>query len=321
MSELTPFPPARRVKTARSGFSVHEAGPADGIPLLMLHGWPELAHSWAKVFPALAAAGYRCLMPDLKGFGASDRPDDARAYAMDELTADYTALLDALGIEHAVIVGHDWGGAITWPMGWRHPDRCLGLASICTPHAARAPAAPNAIFEHRGSPAHYIVQFQDPDVPDQAFGGNEADFFRFIFRPGPPRDRWKDLLPEALCLTDRFGEFDASRAGPPVMSSNDLAVYERAYAATGHKTPTHVYRMIDENWRQTEGADLTIRAPSLMITASRDMMLPPEAANGMEDRCPDLTRAAVDSGHWAMWEAPEAVTNALLSWLQDCFPA
>ncbi len=69
MSDLTPFPPARRVETARGGFSVHEAGPPDGVPLLMLHGWPELAHSWAPVHGALAEAGYRCLMPDLKGFG------------------------------------------------------------------------------------------------------------------------------------------------------------------------------------------------------------------------------------------------------------
>ena len=321
MSDPTPFPPARRVETARGHRSVHEAGPQDGVPLLMLHGWPELARSWAPVFGPLAAAGYRCVMPDLAGFGASDAPNDARAYAMDALVADQAALLDALGIERAVIVGHDWGGAIAWPMGWREPDRCLGVASICTPHPARAPAPPLSIFARKGGADHYIVRFQDEDAPDAAFGGREDAFFRFLFRPGPPRERWGALLPEALWLTEQFERFDPAGARPPVMSDADLAVYADAYARTGHRTPTHVYRMIDENWRQTEGRDLTVRAPSLMITASRDMMLPPEASEGMEERVPDLTRARVDSGHWAMWEAPGAVTDALLGWLRDRFPA
>ena len=321
MTAPTPFPAPRRVETARGPLSLHEAGPAEGVPLLMLHGWPELAHSWAKVFPGLAEAGYRCLMPDLKGFGASHRPDDARTYAMDELCADQAALLDALGLENAVLIGHDWGGAIVWPMGWRHPARCRGVASVCTPHVPRAPYPPLSIFERRFGPEHYIVRFQDEGAPDAAFGGREADFFRFLFRPGPPRERWKDLLPQALWLTDQFEDFDASAARPPVMSDADLAVYEAAYARSGHRTPTHVYRMIDENWRQTEGCDLTVRCPSLMITTERDMMLPPEAADGMEALVPDLARARIDSGHWAMWEAPEAVSAALLSWLQDRFPA
>ena len=317
----TPFPPARRVPTARCAFSVHEAGPADGVPLLMLHGWPELAHSWAPVCAPLAEAGYRCVMPDLKGFGASDRPDDASAYAASEVTADFCALLDALGIARAVIVGHDWGGALAWPMGWQHPGRVLGVASVCTPHPPRAPAPPLSIFERRFGPEHYICRFQDEDAADAAFGGREAAFFRFLFRPGVPRARWAELFPEVTHIPDRFAAWSPEGARPPVMGEADLAVYERAYAASGHRTPTHVYRNIDRNWSDSEGADLTVRCPTLMITAARDVLLPPEASEGMEDRCPDLTRAEADCGHWAMWEAPEAVTAALLSWLTARFPA
>ena len=321
MSDPTRFPPPRRVETARAAFSVHEAGPPDGVPLLMLHGWPELAHSWAPVFGPLAEAGYRCVMPDLLGFGASDRPDEAARYAVAELTADHAALLDALGIPRAVIVGHDWGGAIAWPMGWQQAERCLGVASVCTPHPARAPAPPVAILERRFGPEHYICRFQDQDGPDAAFGGREADFFRFLFRPGVPRVRWAGLFPGVTHIPDRFAAWSPEGARPPVMSDADLAVYERAYAATGHRTPTHVYRNINRNWADSEDADLTVRCPALMITAARDVLLPPEASEGMEARCPDLTRAEADCGHWAMWEAPEAVADALLGWLTERFPA
>ena len=316
----TPFPPARRVESARCGFCVHEAGPADGVPLLMLHGWPELARSWAPVFGPLAEAGYRCIMPDLKGFGASDRPDEVGAYAASEMTADFCALLDALSVARAVIVGHDWGGALAWPMGWRHPGRVLGIASLCTPHPARAPAPPLPIFERRFGPEHYICRFQDPGAADRAFGGREDAFFRFLFRPGVPRERWPALFPGVTHIPDRFAEWTPAGARPPVMGEADLAAYARAYAASGHRTPTHVYRNIDRNWREAEGADLTIRCPALMVTAARDVLLPPEASDGMETRCLDLARAEVECGHWAMWEAPEAVTAALLGWLTARFP-
>ncbi len=206
-------------------------------------------------------------------------------------------------------------------MGWRHPERCLGIASLCTPHSGRAPAPPLAIFEQRFGPEHYIVRFQDEGLPDRVFGGREDAFFRFVFRPGPPREQWGKLFPGVTHLTDRFEGWEADGARPPVMSDGDLSVYADAYRRTGHRTPTHLYRMIDENWRQTEGRDLTIHCPALMVTAERDVFLPPEMSEGMEERVPDLARATVDAGHWVTWEAPGPVTETLLRWLTERFPA
>lgn len=320
MARPTPFPEPFRLETARGGFSLHEAGPADGIPLVMLHGWPELAHSWAPVYGPLAEAGYRCLMPDLKGFGASDRPRDASAYSAAEMTADFCAMLDALKIERAIFAGHDWGGALVWPMGWRHPDRVMGIIGLCTPHTALPPVPPLGILEKRYTAEHYIVRFQDEDLPDRVFGGKEPLFFRFVFRHGPPQADWPSLFPEITWLPVRFREADPAKMGPPVMGEGDLRVYEEAYAGTGHKTPTHVYRNIDENWRAAQSKDMTIRVPSLMMTAERDIFLPPMASLGMETLVPDLTRAMIDSGHWVTWEAPGEVSRIMLDWLTARFP-
>ena len=139
------FPEPRLVQAGDVTFSVHEAGPEDGLPLLLLHGWPELAFSWAPMVQALTQAGCRLIMPDLKGFGRSSKPEDPDAYTMTAMTGDYPKLLDALGYDKVVLIGHDWGGAIIWPLAQRHADRALGVAALCTPHPALAPAPPLAI--------------------------------------------------------------------------------------------------------------------------------------------------------------------------------
>lgn len=312
------FPEPRLVTAGDVMFSVHEAGPEDGFPLLMLHGWPELAFSWAPLVPALTAAGCKLYMPDLKGFGGSSKPTDPDAYQMSVIAEDYRNLLDALGLEKVLLVGHDWGGAVVWPLTQRVGERVIGVASFCTPYPAIAPAPPLAIYQKKMGPDFYINQFQDPQCPDRVFGGREDDFFRFIMRPGPPREIWPKLIPAALEIPKRFAE-DQGPWPESVVPEECISVYADAYAASGHEAPTMVYRLIDRHWEERKAFDPEITVPALMVTASRDMMLPPEASLGMEERCTDLSRAELDSGHWVMWEASEAAGNALVGWLKDRF--
>lgn len=309
------FPEPQLVKAGDVEFSVHVAGPEDGLPLLMLHGWPELAFSWAPLVPALTKAGCRLYMPDIKGFGGSSKPTDVEEYRMEKIAQDYRALLDTVGLEKAVIVGHDWGGAIAWPMSQRLSDRCLGVASFCTPYPEVAPAPPLAIMRKRFGERFYIIQFQNEDLPDRAFGGREEQFFPFIFRPGPPRETWGKLMPGVMALPDRFAESDGQYTDV-VVPEEALPVYAEAYRKSGHKAPTMVYRTIDLHWEERKAFDPPITVPALMVTASRDLMLPPEASLGMEDRIADLSRAEIDSGHWIMWEKPDACTDALIGWLK-----
>lgn len=303
-------------------FAVYEAGPENGQPVLLLHGWPELAYSWKLIMPALAKAGYRAIAIDQKGFGQSDCPDEVAAYAMDRLTADFAALIPALGYDKVILCGHDWGGAMVWPMAYTYPDLVAGVIGICTPHRKRAPAPPVDIFVKQASDKHYIVEFQDADLPDQVFGGQEEKFFEFIFQKSLPRAVWRRVLPEALFMPTRFPVFEGTADDRLAVPREELGVFAAAYAKTGHRTPTHVYRNINRNWKLTEGADLTVRQPVLMLAAELDMMLPPESAEQMPDLCPDLELQLLENcGHWAMWEQPEMVNGFMLDWLSRRFPA
>ncbi|MBW0292024.1 haloalkane dehalogenase [Rhodococcus sp. MH15] len=115
-------------------FDVLISGPDDGIPLVALHGFPESAASWGKVTPLLTAAGYRVIAPNQRGYSAGARPEGVDAYKIEHLVADVVALLDALGLSDAHLVGHDWGSAVAWQVAGRHPNRIRSLTAISVPH-------------------------------------------------------------------------------------------------------------------------------------------------------------------------------------------
>ena len=144
----------------------YDAGPRDDpAPLVLLHGWPELAFSWRHQIAAFANAGRRVIAPDQRGYGATPGPTPVERYDLDHLTGDVAHLLDHLGIEKALIVGHDWGGIVAWGFALRQPQRTAGIVGLNTPHYARPPADPIAILRRRHGDSMYIVQFQDSDAP------------------------------------------------------------------------------------------------------------------------------------------------------------
>ena len=117
-------------------FDVLVAGPDDGPAVILLHGFPETAQSWVHQTPVLAAAGYRVIAPDQRGYSPDARPTEVTAYRTDRLVADVVGLADALGVDRFHLVGHDWGGAVAWQVAGRHPDRLLTLTVLSTPHPA-----------------------------------------------------------------------------------------------------------------------------------------------------------------------------------------
>jgi pimeloyl-ACP methyl ester carboxylesterase len=143
-----------------------DAGPRDGPVVVLVHGFPELAYSWRRQIPALTAAGYRVLAPDLRGAGRSDRPEQTAAYAVTELTADVVALVDHAGVDRAVLIGHDWGADTVWKAAWMHPDRVAAVAGLSVPFIPRAPAPPVGIMREFLGEDFYIVWFQEPGVAE-----------------------------------------------------------------------------------------------------------------------------------------------------------
>ncbi len=316
------FPDPKFIDAGGVRLATYEAGAADrdAPPLILVHGWPEIAFSWKNQMAPLAAAGHRVIALDLKGFGRSDAPKDKSLYDIRHLTDDLARLLDVLGIERAVFCGHDWGGAIVWPMAQLQRERVAGIIAVSTPHRAPPPAPPLAIIEKRFGPKHYFIEFQKPDMAEALFATDAERFFRLMFRRPPSVADAEKLGARIFELVGRF------RDGPPpdpasvIVAAEDLAVYVEAYRRSGFHGGVNLYRNIDRNYEIMRGVDPLIRAPSLFIGAERDFFLPPSGADGMEALVPDLEKAIIpDCGHWVMWEQPAALNRLMTSWLGRTF--
>jgi pimeloyl-ACP methyl ester carboxylesterase len=293
----------RRIDLGRITLAVAEAGPPDGPPVVLVHGFPELAYSWRHQIEPLAEAGYRVLAPDLRGLGGSDQPAAVEAYAMTELTADVLALIDHAGAERAVVVGHDWGADIAWKTAWMHPDRVSAVAGLSVPFVPRAPARPTSIMRANLGEDFYIVWFQDPGVAEAAL---ERDVRRTIATTRVWNPAWADD--------------DEDPPTPPFMSDGELAVYVEAYERSGFRGGLSLYRNIDRNWEQTAPFDdRRIDQPAFFLTGERDPVRDFMPASAMEGWVTDLRESIVvpGAGHWVNQEEPEQVNAALLRWLAD----
>lgn len=314
------FPPPRAIDIGSATLSVHEAGA--GPAVVLVHGWPEIAYSWKNQIEPLARAGYRVIAPDLKGFGASSAPRDKALYDIRHMTDDLVRLLDALSIRRAIFCGHDWGGAIVWPMAQLHPGRVAGVIGVCTPHRAPPPVAPLTIIRKRFGDKHYFIQFQEEGVVELLFEGDVERFFRLMFRRPPTRAAIEKIGARLLDLPGRF------RDGPPpdpattIISDDDLKVYVDAYRRSGFHGGVNLYRNVDRNYEIMRSIDPVIDKPALWIGAALDAFLPPAGAEGMEKIVPNVEKAIIDDcGHWVMWERPEALNDLLIRWLHAQFPS
>jgi pimeloyl-ACP methyl ester carboxylesterase len=322
------MPPLQFAQTNGIRMGYYEAGPiTDKPPVVLCHGWPEIAFSWRHQIKALGDAGIRVVAPDQRGYGATDRPEPVEAYDMEHLTGDLIGLLDHLKIDKAIFVGHDWGGFVVWQMPLRHPSRVAGVVGVNTPHLARAPADPIELFRKRFGDQMYIVQFQDPArEPDRIFGSRvEQTFDAFMRKPV----RRADTTPEEkvvagvgasprlnLAFPQMIAGYDAKHdPRTPILSPEEKQVFIDTFTKTGFTGGINWYRNFTRNWQRSAGLDYIVRVPSLMIMAENDAVLPPSAADGMEKLVPDLEKYLVKgSGHWTQQEKPEEVSAKLIEW-------
>jgi len=314
------MPPLLFAQTNGIRMGYYEAGPStDTPPLVLCHGWPELAFSWRHQIKALAAAGIRVIAPDQRGYGATDRPPAVQAYDLEQLTADLVGLLDHLGIDQAIFVGHDWGGFVVWQMPLRHRTRVAGVASLNTPHTARAPVDPIRILRKRFGQTHYIVQFQNPSREvDAIFDSHvEQTFDCFMRKPLP---RVEGSAPN-LAFPQIVAAYDAAAdRRSPILSAEEKQVFVDAFSRTGFTGGINWYRNMTRNWERCADLDHVVRVPALMIMAENDAVLPPSAADGMETLVPDLEKHLVrDSGHWTQQEHPQQVSDKLIEWRRRRF--
>src|SRR6201989_3477379 len=185
------MPPLQYAQTNGIRMAFDEAGPkSDRPPVVLCHGWPEIAFSWRHQIKALATAGIRVIAPDQRVYGSTDRPEAVEDYDIEHLTGDLVGLLDHLKIDKAIFVGHDWGGFIVWQMPLRHIDRVAGVIGVNTPHSDRVPADPIELYRKRFGDSMYIVQFQDPAREQDKISGSRGErvFDAFMHKPVPRKD-------------------------------------------------------------------------------------------------------------------------------------
>ncbi len=314
------FPEPRFIRTNGIRMAVYEQG--NGVPIVFCHGFPELAFSWRRQLPALAAAGYRAIAPDQRGYGKTDKPESVAEYDIRHLTDDLAGLLDALGLEKAVFCGHDWGGHVVWEMPILHPDRVAGIIAINTPHRyfRRMGEEPVNWLRDHFSPGNYRLAFLQEGMEKDLSPEILPRFLDGLYRARP------------LSMTEFLGappavqnlEFDfilaaalaPEPAGNPLMTQEELEIYVEAFVSGGLTGPINWYRNLSRNNRLLAESNDHITVPCLMISAEDDFFLPPALTDGMEDYIPDLEKHLIrECGHWTQAEKPDEVNSLIIDWL------
>ncbi|MEL7158267.1 MAG: alpha/beta hydrolase [Actinomycetota bacterium] len=325
------------VRTDRHTTGYLAAGPADGPLVIFVHGWPELSISWRHQLPVLAGLGFRVVAPDMRGYGRSSTYDEIAAFAQAEIVADMIELLDHLGRDRAVWVGHDWGSPVVWNLAAHHPDRCRAVANLCVPYRTLEVGWDHLISlvdrnvypedEYPVGQWDYQLFYQENLA--RAVEVFEADTYRVVkalFRKGNPDNRGKPSATASIRAAGGwFGGADQAPDLPrdgDVVTEADLRTYAAALDRNGFFGPDSWYLNHEAN--EAYGAEVVdngvLEMPVLFLAARYDYTCEctdSRLAEPMREYCRDLTEHTLDTGHWMAQERPAEVNAALVAWLRD----
>jgi pimeloyl-ACP methyl ester carboxylesterase len=331
------------VKTVRHTTGYLACG-AEGAPLLIFcHGWPELSLSWRHQLPAFAALGFRCVAPDMRGYGRSSTYRRHEDFAQAPIVEDMLELLASLGRAHgqdrAVWIGHDWGSSVVWNIAAQHPDKTAGVASLCVPYIAqgftienRLPLVDRSVYPADLYPAgqwdYHLFYEENFDKARADFEVNIRNVVKAMFRRGDPARVGK---PAPTASVRKSGGWFGGGACPDVprdgdvITEQDLEAYTAALQASGFFGPNSWYMNHKANGayarRARNGGKLSM--PVLFLHGAYDTTcetVSSKLAEPMRRDCSDLTEVVVKSGHWMAQEQPAAVNAALAKWLATKLP-
>jgi pimeloyl-ACP methyl ester carboxylesterase len=279
-----------------NGIRLHIAEAGTGPLVLLLHGFPEFWWSWRHQLVALAEAGYHAVAPDLRGYGASDKPP--RGYDAPTLAADVAGMIRALGERDAVVVGHDWGGHLAWSAAALHPTVVRRLVVVSIPHPLRWYRALRSDPAQRRA-SSYLARFQLPWAPERWIvedgGANISDLLGRW--GGPP---YPDAETERRCREAIQIRYVANRA----------LEYYRWSVRSSTRTDGRHYR---------RDMAAPIKAPTLQLHGALDGCVLPQTAQGSGQYvAADYEWRMIEGvGHFPHQESPEIVTGELLRWCKD----
>jgi pimeloyl-ACP methyl ester carboxylesterase len=271
-----------RVDVGELELFVVQAGPADGPPVVLLHGFPEFWYAWHRQLGTLAAAGFRVIAPDQRGYAGSDKPRGVAAYDIETLAADVAGLVAVLGHESACVAAHDWGGGVAWALAILHPERVRRLVVFDTPH----PDAGRGFESKEESVSWYRTAFQIPFLPE------------WLSRLA----HWR-LVSGMMLRSSRPGAFPEDK----------LALYRSAWDHDGaYGSMVNWYRASFRRPPYT-GAERRVAAPTLVAVAADDAFIPADLTRRSAALLDDGRVVELGYGtHWVLQEEPEK-TAALVA--------
>ncbi len=274
-----------------NGIKLHVAmaGPKDGQPVFLLHGFPEFWYGWRKQIPALVKAGYRVIVPDQRGYNLSDKPKGVKAYRVDTLVEDILGLIDALGYQKVNLVGHDWGAMVAWAFACQYSERLQKLGILNVPHPAVM-----LNFLRRGDPEQlrrswYIFAFQIPWLPEYLL----------------EKDDWRNTV-RVLRGSGKIHTF----------AKEDISEYKKAWSQPGAMTAMlNWYRAAVRHWLKFPD-DLRVKVPTLIVWGMNDVALSHRMARLSLDYCEDGRLVYFeDATHWVQHDEAEGVNQLLVEFL------
>ncbi|MBK9924358.1 MAG: alpha/beta hydrolase [Anaerolineales bacterium] len=276
-----------------NGVKLHvvQAGPKSGIPIVLLHGFPEFWYGWRNQIPALAEAGCRVIIPDQRGYNLSDKPKGVKNYDVFTLVKDIIGLIDALGYEKVNLVGHDWGAVVAWTLAIKYPERLHKLSIMNVPHPTVMRRFLMRDFEQMRR-SWYVMFFQLPWIPELGMRIND----------------WHNLI-RATHGTSKIGSF----------INEDIEKYKEAWSQPDAMTSMiNWYRAIVRNQTWASNENMRVKVPTLMMWGMKDFALTHRMARPSMDYVDEGNLILFpEATHWVQHDAAEEVNHYLTDFILD----
>ncbi len=313
-----------------NGIRLHVAEQGEGPLVVLCHGFPESWYSWRHQLGALSAAGFRVVAPDMRGYGRSDRPEAVDQYTLLHLVGDIVGLLDALGVEQAVIAGHDWGAPVAWHAALLRPDRFRAVIGLSVPFWQRRSIKPTTVMPRRDDAMFYQLYFQEPGVAEAELERDvRQTIVKLLFAASgdmPRSGAGGAAGPVGMVRRDSgfLGGMPSPAILPAWLSEADVDFYAGEFTRSGFCGGLNWYRNIDRNWElMAPFAGAKIAVPALYMAGDRDLVVAfrgmDQVIAGLKHTAPHLRQSIMlpGCGHWTQQERASEVNAAMIDFLRQ----
>jgi pimeloyl-ACP methyl ester carboxylesterase len=306
-----------------NGIRMHYVEQGKGPLVVLCHGWPESWYSWRHQIPALASAGFRVVAPDQRGYGQTGAPEPIESYNILNLVGDIVGLVNSLGVESAVIAGHDWGAPVAWHSALLRPDIFRAIALLSVPYFPRTPMRPTDAMKALAGDQHfYQLYFQESGKVEKELDADPRRSMAMILYSAsgdaPQSGEFSFLFPK----TKKFIETGTvSERLPAWLTEADLEFFAGEFKRTGFRDGVNWYRNFDRNWELTPFLDgAKLRQPAMFAAGERDLV--GKMYQGAYEMAgaftPNLKKKLIipGAGHWIQQERPKEVNEVLIEFLK-----